>query len=172
MKKLLILPLLFLSFAWAETIQCKVTELLDGNTIKCLPENKEEINVKLYQIGAPKSGQPYGQEAKQALLRMILGKNISIENKNNDFHQNIIGVIYLYTSIFSSDSACAENRRISENVDINLKMIKQGYAQYYSVDGENREYQREAKNARKSKRGLWAAPNPIPSWKYRMQYRK
>ena len=67
MKNLLLATLLFLSFAHAETFQCKVVGVTDGDTITCLTDQKEQIKVRLYQIDAPESGQVYGQKAKQAL---------------------------------------------------------------------------------------------------------
>ena len=69
MKKLLLFPLLFLSLAQAETIQCKVVDVTDGNTITCLTDQKQQIKVRLYQIDAPESDQAYGQKSKRALSR-------------------------------------------------------------------------------------------------------
>ena len=67
MKNLLLLPILFLSFTHAETFQCKVVGVTDGDTITCLTDQKKQVKVRLYQIDAPESGQVYGQKAKQAL---------------------------------------------------------------------------------------------------------
>ncbi|WP_434776837.1 hypothetical protein [Neisseria sp. Ec49-e6-T10] len=42
MNKLLILPILFLPlFVQAETIQCKVVGISDGDTIRCLTKQKK-----------------------------------------------------------------------------------------------------------------------------------
>ncbi|WP_434779077.1 hypothetical protein [Neisseria sp. Ec49-e6-T10] len=44
MKKLILFPLLFLSFAHAEIIQMKVTSTIDENVSSCLNQtNQEEI---------------------------------------------------------------------------------------------------------------------------------
>jgi micrococcal nuclease len=166
MKKILLLPLLlFLSFAHAETFQCKVVGVTDGDTITCLTDQKKQVKVRLYQIDAPESGQAYGQKAKQALSDMIYGQTVTIENKGTDRYKRTLGVIWL-----------ENNSRITPHdvfaFDINYNMIKQGYAWYYPFTKKNLVYQQAEQEAKSAKRGLWADKHAMPPWAWRKQNRK
>lgn len=77
MKKLLLIPLLFLSFVRAETIQCKVIGVTDGD------------------YHAPEAGQAYGQKAKQKLSDMIYGEDEIIETHGTDIDSEIFKEIDL-----------------------------------------------------------------------------
>ncbi len=79
MKKLLFILPFFLSFAQAEPFQCKVVEVINGDTMTCLTEQKELVKVKLHEINAPKLAQPYGQEAKQLLSDIVLNKDVYLD---------------------------------------------------------------------------------------------
>ncbi len=162
MKKLLPLLLLFLSFAQAETFQCKVVGITDNYTITCLTEAKKQVKVRLYQIDAPESDQAYGQKAKQALSDMIYSKTVDIENKGLDRHKRTLGVIWL-----------ENNNRITPHdvfaFDINHNMIKQGYAWYYPFTKKNPHYQQAEQEAKEAKRGLWADKYAMPPWEWRKE---
>lgn len=106
MKKLILLPLLFLSFAQAETIQCKVTKVIDGNNIVCEKDNKEQVNVKLYGIDSPDLDQPYGEEVKRDLSLFIAKDSINtgrwhrtrtarikVLNKEKNEDKNLLGIL-------------------------------------------------------------------------------
>ena len=164
MKKLTLLLLVFLPFAQAETIQCKVVGVTDGDTITCLTEKKEQIKARLYQIDAPESGQAYGQKAKQALSDLIFNQFVSVETHGQDRYKRILGAI--------RHSPCGQphidcSTRFVIITEVNLHMIQQGYAWHYPFDGENSEYQQAEQEAREAKRGLWADKNPVAPWEWR-----
>jgi micrococcal nuclease len=182
MKNIFLLPLLFLSFAQAETFQCKVVGIISGDTITCLTDQKEQVKVRLYQIDAPESGQAYGQKAKQALSDMIYGQTIDVENKGTDRYKRTIGSV-VYRD-FIALQACDDNMNQQSQkyhngklswecnlptYDINLKMIAEGYAWYYPFTKKNPEYQQAEQEAKAAKRGLWADVHAMPPWKYRKQ---
>lgn len=170
-KKLLLLPLLFLSIAQAETIQCKVTEVIDGNNVICKRNNNEQLNVKLYQIDAPSLDQPYGKEAKQFLSSLILNNDQFIDIIRRD-QQQILGIIY--TTKITYPKYCDERSKNCQPLFYsfmykNTTMIENGYAWFDNSFGDNPEYQQSQEEAKKAKRGLWVAPNPIPPWEWRKQ---
>ena len=150
MKKLLPLLLLFLSFAQAETFQCKVVGITDNYTITCLTEAKKQVKVRLYQIDAPESDQAYGQKAKQALSDMIYGQTVSVENKGLDRYNRTFGVIYKYNPICTISGPCSND---FENIDVNLTMIQQGYAWHYPFTRKNPGYLWVEQEAKAAKRG-------------------
>ena len=165
MKKLLVVPILLLSlFTQAETIQCKVVGVTDGDTIKCLTNDKKQIKVRLFQIDAPESGQAYGQKAKQALSDMIFNKTVTIDAVKKDRYKRTLGTIWLTLSYNSNQLDYSDALLL-----VNYEMIRQGYAWHYPFDKKNPEYIQIEKEAKKAKRGLWADKNPIPPWEYRKQ---
>ena len=164
MKNILIFPLLYLSFAQAETFQCKVVGVTDGDTITCLTDAKEQAKVKLYQIDAPESDQAYNQEAKQTLSDMIYGQTVRIENKGLDRYKRTLGIIWI-SGCWQDEADCS--RRFVVPIDVNLTMIQQGYAWYYPFTKKNAEYQQAEQEAKAAKRGLWADDNPIPPWEWK-----
>ena len=164
MKKLFILPFFLLSFVQAETIPCYVVGVTDGDTITCLVDQKEQVKVRLYQIDTPESGQAYGQKAKQALSDLIFNKFVDIETHGQDRYKRTLGTIR-YSPCGQPHIDCS--RRIVVATEVNLYMIKQGYAWYYPFTKNNPEYQQAEQEARQAKRGLWADKNPIPPWEWR-----
>ncbi len=172
MKKLLLLPFLLLSFAQAETFHCKVTEVINGNTINCLTEAKKQVKVRLYQIDSPESSQAYGQKAKQVLSDMIYGHTVKIENKGTDRYKRTLGVIYY---IWTDNSCRINDPNLSCSpltTDINREMVTQGYAWYYPFTKKNPEYQQAEQEAKAAKRGLWEDKHAVAPWEWRKSKRK
>ncbi|WP_434777494.1 thermonuclease family protein [Neisseria sp. Ec49-e6-T10] len=169
MKKLFLFPLLFLSFAQAETIRCKVIGIQNGDTITCLTEQKKQIvSVELYQIDAPEPEQAYWLEAKNALSDLIF--NQIVEVKTHTKEGRILGLIYTTPpeNCYSKFLPFSEKTLVCSfySRNINSEMIKQGYVWFDKSFGENHEYQQEQA---KAKRGLWVDSNPTPPWEWRKQ---
>ena len=181
MKKLLLLPLLFLSLAQAETIQCKVVAVVSGDTLVCLDEREKRIHIRLEQIKAPIIDQPYGKEAKKALTDMAYGKNLHIDTSGKDRDGWLQGTVYQDINICCG--LC---------LTINEIMVDQGYAWYdpFAAKNKSRQVSEHQKvtadamgvdvadltslleleqEAREAKRGLWADKNPVAPWEYRKQ---
>ncbi|WP_434779068.1 thermonuclease family protein [Neisseria sp. Ec49-e6-T10] len=192
MKKLILLPLLLLSFAHAEIINCVFVGNLNGDTLLCRvddptidPDQQPNVvMVKLSQIAAPKKGQAYEKEATQALKEFsdrAIGQAFTIK-VNKKEASTIWGTVFDWYSELTVPSAgnCLRSRYLSEEeisqkdntcgpwpmiiVDINKEMIKQGYAWYDPSMGKNLTYQQAQEEAKQAKRGLWAVPNPIVPW--------
>ncbi len=166
MMKLFVLSMLCVSFVYADTFQCKVTEVIDGNTFRCLTKANGRVNVRLYQINAPELDQLYGQQAKQALFDMIYEQNVQIKITNTGRSKS--GIVFTappdncYAKFFfwgEKNLVCTFASK-----EINLEMIKQGYAWYDPFAQTNREYQQAEWEARETKRGLWLDKNSIAPW--------
>ena len=174
MKKLLLTTLLFLSFAQAETFQCKVVGVTGGDTITCLTDQKKQIKVRLYQIDAPESGQAYGQKAKHVLSNMIYDKVVWMEDKGADRYKRMLGAIRwdICSPIVTTPICHQIGKSLPSASDINLKMIKEGYAWYYPFAKKNPEYQQAEQEAKAAKRGLWADKHAMPPWEWRKEKKK
>jgi micrococcal nuclease len=133
----------FLPTVYASTITCKVVGIIDGDTIKCLSEDKELIKIRLASIDAPESKQPYGQISKQNLSRMIFGKMVQVIFSSQDKYSRTIGTIYY------------------QNKDINLEQVNHGYAWVFREFSKNPIYYVAELNAKKHKLGLWQDKAPI-----------
>jgi endonuclease YncB( thermonuclease family) len=140
----------------------KVARVKDGDTVVIQPANGEKYTCRLYGIDAPetakrgKPGQPYGEEAKDALLDLVLKKQVEVEIKDRDRYGRMVCIIRL------------------DGVDINRKMIKLGlawaYIEYLKGPYASIYYDAE-KEARAKRLGLWQQANPQPPWEFRRMLR-
>jgi len=64
--------------ASAESLDCRVIGIADGNTFSCRTNVGERLRVRLAEIDAPELKQPYGSQARQALSDHIFGKNVTL----------------------------------------------------------------------------------------------
>lgn len=142
--------LLFISFitcfsysSFALSSSCKVVGVVDGDTIKCLFDNKKLIKIRLANIDAPESKQAFGQVSKYNLSKLIFDKIVQVDLFEKDKYNRLIGKISY------------------QNRDINLEQVKQGYAWVYREFNKNPEYYVAELDAKKNKRGLWLDKYPI-----------
>ncbi len=91
----------------------KVTRVIDGDTF----ETETGEKVRLIGINAPEISDIFGQEAKQYLSDLILNKTVELQSDNisndRDRYQRLLRYIIL------------------DGVDINKKMISDGFAFAY-----------------------------------------
>ncbi len=174
MKKLLLLPLLFLSFAQAQTIRCQVSAIVDDDRFACLTDQNEEYHVKLSGIILPAPDQPYGALARTNFSHRLLNIHyfvsdsekgpvsdqkvfVAIEQKTDK--NTITGKVYYKEYLISSG--------IRRESDIALWFLKGGLAWHDPLAKEKTEYAQAEQEARKAGRGLWADKNPVAPWEWR-----
>jgi micrococcal nuclease len=127
----------------------RIVGVHDGDSITLLTEAKEQVKIRLEGIDAPELKQPFSNAAKQALSAMVFDKQVVIRNKGQDRYKRTLGRVF-----------CG-------GMDVNLEMVKQGFAwryDKYSKEPALIEAQKEAKAAR---RGLWSDKEPAPPWEWR-----
>lgn len=103
--------------------------------------------IRFFGIDAPELKQSFGKQSKEALSRILSGKQVEIIYKNKDTYGRIVAIVKL------------------NNVDINRFLVSKGYAwadTYYS-----NAYIKEQENAKKNHLGLWKEGNPIEPYKWR-----
>ena len=153
------LLLLILSIAYPQNEQALVGQIVgvhDGDTVTLLTEDKQNIKIRLSQIDAPESKQPYGSASKKMLSDMIFERKVSVLQEDIDRYGRIVGTVYL------------------ADTDINREMVRQGGAwvyDQYAYDPILFEYQKEAQDFN---RGLWALPihDQVKPWDWRKQKRQ
>jgi micrococcal nuclease len=136
------------------TYQAKVIRVTDGDTI-VVRARGETIKIRLAQIDAPESGQPWGSRSRQELAGLVEGKTITIKTTGQDRYGRTVAQIAV------------------DGVDVNRDMIVRGAAWAYPdyvTDPSMIEAQRTAAN---QGTGLWAmAENQrVAPWEYRQKQR-
>ena len=123
--------------------------VLDGDTIKVLDSSKKELKIRLAEIDTPEKKQAFGQRAKKALSQKIFGKSVKVKVATKDRYGRLIGTIMI------------------GDRNINHEMVKEGYAWHYKAYSKSSLLARLEKEARSSRNGLWALPNPVAPWIWR-----
>ncbi len=69
----------------------KVIEVIDGDTFRI--GNRQTI--RFYSVDAPEIGNCYGEEAKEALTKKILGRKVIIKSPRTDYYKRVQAYVYL-----------------------------------------------------------------------------
>lgn len=121
-----------------------VKRVVDGDTI--LMEGRK---VRLRGIDAPETDQPFGMNATVFLNSLICGKRVRVEYSETDKYNRILGTVYF------------------QETDINLAMVRNGFAWHYKQYDDTQLYADAENEARAAKKGLWMNRMPIPPWDHR-----
>lgn len=130
----------------------KIIEVYDGDTVTLLTRDNKKYRVRFYAIDAPEAAQDYGKDSRNALREKILGKEVTVTVAAVDRYQRVVGSVKL------------------GGRNINLEMVKEGNAWYYSEYAPRRyEFSEAEWRAKRAKAGLWKTDNPEPPWKWRQK---
>lgn len=135
-------------------IQGHVVGVTDGDTFTLLTKQKKQIKIRLYGIDCPEKGQDFGQIAKQKLSMLIFNKDVIAKRKDTDRYGRTVAIVY------DKNNTC-----------INEEMLRSGLAWHYIRYDSNPAWEQMQNGARNKKVGLWAHPNPIPPWQWRVKQR-
>ena len=152
MKKIFlsIIAAITLCSAHAQTQQYRVVGVSDGDTIRALSSDNQQIKCRLHAIDAPEmKGMAYGQQSKQSLSEMVFQKMVEVTVVDQDQYGR---------------SVC----RITVNgMDVNKAQLERGMAWHYTRYSRDAGYAQAESVARRQRIGLWADANPTPPWSYR-----
>jgi len=146
----MVLLIAFVCSARAESFEGKVVRITDGDSITVLVD-KQQVKVRLLEIDAPESKQPFGRRSKESLAEMCAGKIARVDWTSRDRYGRTLGRVQ-----------CA-------GLDANSEQVRRGMAwvfDRYVTDRSLYALQEEAKSTRL---GLWADTSPIPPWEWRRQ---
>lgn len=138
MKKLLLVLLFFPLISFDQEV--KVTRVIDGDTFEI--EGGEKV--RMIGINAPELSEKFGLEAKNHLKKLIENKKVILIKgeltKNKGFYQRLLRYVYF------------------DKEDINLKMIKEGYAFAYLKYkfSKSVKYKTEEIKSKGNALGFWA----------------
>jgi endonuclease YncB( thermonuclease family) len=127
----------------------------DGDSITLLSPEYTQIKIRVAFLDAPELGQPFGNNAKQAMSALVFGKDIAVYPHTIDRYGRTVAVVYV------------------DGIDAGLELLRQGLAWVYSryvVEASpdiQASYQQAETDAREQRRGLWSDPGPVAPWEFR-----
>ena len=141
--------------AAAADLQGRVVGVTDGDTLRLLVGNRKEYKIRLGEIDAPESGQPYGRASKQILSDLAFGKSVTARVTDVDRYGRSVAVI------------------TRGKTNINAEMVRQGGAWAYKRYLSDQRYIFWEAEARQARRGLWRLkPDQIMApWDWRAAQR-
>ena len=158
---LAILVLAAFSFAQSprsrESIEGKVVSVENGDTVIVKVDDKEDTTyqVKLQAVDAPDIGQPYFENARKSLSKLVLKKDVKVEVQTVYAKGMMIGTVY------------------RDGRDVGLELLEKGMAwhfkrfAYQQPVAERKSYSDAQEYASNAGRGLWSDDRPTPPWVYR-----
>lgn len=150
MKKIIIIFICLFCFNFnAAEIVGKVIKVYDGDTVTLIDNDNKIYKIRLDKIDAPERGQEFGKQSQHYLSKLVLGKTIKVHYSKIDRYKRLLGILYI------------------DNIEVNLKMLLNGYAWHYRKYDKTPLYINAEKQARKNKIGLWKKINPINPEMYR-----
>lgn len=143
------------SLATAEEIHCRVVGVSDGDTFTCLTISKRQVKVRLSEVDAPESKQPYGTRARQALSQIAFGRDVTLKVRETDRYGRTVA------------------RAFVGDVDINSSLVSSGAVWVYRQYSRDHRLLTLESAAREARVGLWALPESqrIPPWEWRRSVR-
>ncbi|WP_238384311.1 thermonuclease family protein [Teichococcus vastitatis] len=106
--------LLLFSFpALAAELRGEVVGISDGDTLTLLTPDKRQARVRLAEIDAPESRQPWGSRAQQALSALVFRKAVVVAVQDTDRYGRTVGTVWV------------------GRLNANAEMIRQGHAWVY-----------------------------------------
>ncbi|MCS6304903.1 MAG: thermonuclease family protein [Nitrospira sp.] len=156
MRQLISLLVLLLLFSGADAFPFtgEVVRILDGDTIEVLHNGKAQ-RVRLHGIDCPEKGQPFGNNAKQAISSLIFAQEVTLQIYGKDKYRRILADVLL-----------------ADETNVNHQLVKDGWCWWYrKYAPDNTALEALENEAREEKKGLWIDHDPIPPWEWRKSTR-
>jgi endonuclease YncB( thermonuclease family) len=127
----------------------------DGDSLVVVDADRRQHRVRLAAIDAPEKGQPFANRSRDHLARWVLDRTVRVRWYKRDEYERLVGTVLL------------------NETDVNLEQLRAGYAWWYRQYAHEqssvarRDYERAEREARRTRRGLWADERPVPPWHWR-----
>ena len=138
-----------------EPIYGRGVGVTDGDTICVLTVRQELLKVRVAFIDCPEARQPFGTRAKQAMSRLVFGKDLELRPQAIDRYGRLVALVYV------------------EGTDAGFELLTAGlawpsYRHLVQAPAEvQASYSAAGERARDERVGLWVDPNPVPPWEWR-----
>ena len=132
---------------YAAEFRADVFRVIDGDTLEVRHHGRSE-RVRVEGIDCPELKQPYGKEAKRAVMALVIGSPVTMKTYGRSRDGALRADVFL-----------GNGRRLSQI------LLEEGLA--WKVATEDSHGDDLEEGARYAKRGLWADHNPTPPWRFR-----
>lgn len=126
-------------------------KVVDGDTLTVQVPGKPPQKIRLIDIDAPESDQPYGPESRAKLVALIARSDVRIETHGADAYGRLLGRVFI------------------GDADLNAELVRSGAAWVFRRHSDDPALLALEREARAKKRGLWALPEAerVPPWRWR-----
>lgn len=138
-----------------KTLEGKVINVADGDTITILDKKNNKIKIRFHGIDCPEKGQDFFNVAKDYTKSNTYGKTVKIKVKNIDRYQRTVGEVI-----------------VNNNINLNIKLLEKGLAWHYTTYDKSFKYAKAELTARNKKLNIWSLSNAIAPWDFRKAKRK
>lgn len=128
----------------------KIHEVIDGDTVDAWSKQSGRVRFRLSGIDAPERGQPDSELSTSWLKKNLMLKLVHIESCGKGEHGRALGQITV------------------GKTSIEYQMVLRGlvwHDENYSPDRSD--LAKAQLDAKKNRRGIWAAERPVPPWHWR-----
>ncbi len=142
----------------------RVVSVQDGDSLVIAPtdstQRRDGLRLRLYAIDAPEWDQPWGQEAREYLYRLVWRRDdLLLESVDTDRYGRLVGVLYY--------------REAGRERSINRLMVSQGLAWWYRrFGGHGLGLEQAERKAQQRRRDIWAQGRPVAPWDHRRAQRE
>ena len=136
----------------AALLSCLVIGIADGDTLtaRCdTASGKLNVKVRLAEIDAPESRQPFGNRSRQHLADTCFRKTARVAGAAQDRYGRLVARVHC------------------DGVDANAEQVRAGMAWAFTRYVTDPLFTRLEQDARRQRVGLWADANPIAPWHWR-----
>lgn len=135
-------------------VQGVVSKVSDGDSLWLTPAGKAPIEVRLRDIDAPESCQPWGAEARTALSELALNKVATLQISGRDGYGRTLGVLMI------------------DDLNVGKTLVENGHAWSIRSRWDQGPLVKQEKMARALSRGLHAAPGAVQPVEFRRRHGK
>lgn len=164
MRRGLVLSLLCLAWAAAPPAQAGtmhgvVIVVVDGDTVLFKPDHAHTsgrtfLKVRLADIDAPETDQPYGDAATRELAARVLNRRVAVTAVATDVYGRTIAHIHV------------------AGHEVGTELVQSGFAWAATRSRRAAELAKAQRQARLDRRGLWQGAAPAPPWEWRRTHSK
>lgn len=126
-----------------------VVAISDGDTLTVRPDGGEQLRVRVAEIDAPESRQPFGAAAKRSLSDLCFRERAEIRPQKRDRYGRTVA------------------RVTCRGQDASAHQVRSGMAWVFDRYVTDRSLYRLQDEARAAGRGLWSEPAPVAPWEWR-----
>ena len=135
-------------------VQGVVSKVSDGDSLWLTPAGKPPIEVRLRDIDAPESCQPWGEQARAALADLALNKVATLQISGRDSYGRTLGVLMI------------------DEINVGKTLVENGHAWSTRSRWDQGPLVKQEKMARALSRGLHGAPGAVQPVEFRRRHGK